>query len=293
MSDFDPYEIKFFDLPTILTLPLLMYAPAQFNESKRRTINFKGFTDFIVLDFDDGWDDAHEKLFNQWIGIKIPTKSHMKLKNGIICERYRILLLLEKTIFIDSKNYKIAYRHIMRDLRIKSDTSCVDSSRFYYSAPQDISCAKILQGNKYFPFEQFIYQDLSYASLDMTGKGIDIEKYKGINFDFLDLESNKLHYPCPICRQQGYDWKGHHLRFDRDKELLTCFFDEEHTKILRKVYRYKKYGEIVGKYDGEEKPNMENLQKIIKQQNFEETERLKVNAETIIDNNQIVKFFIG
>ena len=94
-TNFYPYTVQFNQLPQLLCSPNILYSPTQYVDNKRKSANYKGFADFIVLDFDEGWSEEQENLFNQYLGLKVPTKSHMREKNGIVCERYRIILLLE------------------------------------------------------------------------------------------------------------------------------------------------------------------------------------------------------
>lgn len=248
-SNFDPYTIKFSELPNLLCTPNVLYSPTQFNEHKRKSANFMGFADFLVLDFDEGWDIYHENLFNKYIGYKVPTKSHMKEKNGIICERYRVLLLLDTPIMLNYQEYKRLYKHIMRDLNLNSDSSCVDACRFYYSAQQDVKNCIQLQGTKCFPWQKYNYKDLQYASLYRSDNSIDISAFKGIDISYLSDLKHSKRYPCPICRLEGYDQKGHHLAYNKDEDYPTCFFDEEHSKILRKLYKQYKYGTIEDKME--------------------------------------------
>lgn len=247
-SDFYPYTIKFNQLPELLCTANILYSPTQYKDNKRKSANFLGFADFLVLDFDEGWTQEQEDLFNQFIGYKVPTKSHMKEKNGIVCERYRILLLLEKPVQLNYQEYKRMYKHIMRDLNLNSDTACVDACRFYYSAEQPVTNCIKLKGNTYFPWEKYNYKDFQYASLN-NKKDIDISAFKGMDLSYLANLNPSKRYPCPICQLEGFDQKGHHLGFNKDEDYPTCFFEEEHSKILRKLYNLYKYGTIEEKME--------------------------------------------
>lgn len=245
-SNFYPYTLKFSQLPSLLCSPNIMYSPTQYNENKRKSANYKGFADFLVLDFDDGWTQEQEDLFNNFIGYKVPTKSHLKEKNGIVCERYRILLLLEKPVQLSYKEYKSMYRHIMRDLDLNSDKSCVDACRFYYSAQQDVNNCIKLKGVNYFPWEKYVYQDFKFAGLG-SDTHVDINAYKDIDVSIFDTMHHSKRYPCPICQREGFDQKGHHLGFNKDEDYPTCFFDETHSKILRRLYHNYKYKTVEDK----------------------------------------------
>lgn len=247
-SRFEPLTLKFSELPNLFCAQNVLYSPTQYNDCKRKSANFKGFADFLVLDFDEGWDGYHEQLFNNYVGYKVPTKSHMKEKNGIICERYRVILLVDTPIILDYKAYKLLYKHIMKDLKLNSDTSCVDACRFYYSAPQPIENCIKLKGIECFPWQKFNYKDFQYASLH-NSKYIDISDFNGLDLSYLvDLHPSKR-YPCPLCRLEGLDQKGHHLAYNKEEDYPTCFYDEEHSAILRKIYRQYKYGTIEDKME--------------------------------------------
>ena len=238
-SYFEPLTLNFQDLPKLLCSSNVLYSPAQFKDNRRKASNFLGFEDFIVLDFDEGWNSYLEDLFNNFVGYKVPTKSNLKEKNGIVCERYRIVLLPDSQITLNYKEHKRLYRHIMRDLKLNSDSSCVDACRFYYSAEQPVNNCIKLKGTNYFNWQKFNYKDLEYASLNRDTEDVDISKYQNLDVSyFKDLQHSKR-YPCPLCQLEGYDQKGHHLGFNKDDNYPTCFFDETHSKILRKLY--KKY----------------------------------------------------
>lgn len=250
-SLFEPYTIKFNELPNLLCAPNILYSPTQYKHNYRKSANYLGFADFIVLDFDEGWNDYHEQLFNNFIGYKVPTKSHMKDKNGIVCERYRIILLLSTPITLGYKEYKRLYKHIMKDLDIFSDKSCVDACRFYYSAPQPIENCVRLKGTTYFPWERYNYQDFKIAPLNPGQQDtLDVSQYKDIvDPSIFETMYHSKRYPCPLCRAEGLDQKGHHLGFNKDEDFPTCFYDEDHSKILRKIYKQYKYGIIEDKIE--------------------------------------------
>lgn len=245
-TNFLPYTIKFSQIPSIVCSSDTMYSPVQFKDYRRKSANYLRFADFLVLDFDEGWTKELDDFFNQFIGYKVPTKSHLKDKNGIVCERYRIILLLQNSINLDTRGYKRLYKHIIKDLKLPADTACVDTARFYYSAYQPVEHCIELKGTQFFPWEKFNYKDIEYASI-IQNDYIDLEKYKDLDLSYLaDLNPSKR-YPCPICQLEGFDQKGHHLGFNKDKDYPSCFFDESHNKILRKLYKQCKYGNIQSK----------------------------------------------
>lgn len=241
-SKFIPTTVKFSEMPNIVCSPNVLYSPTQYANNERRAANFLGFTDILIFDFDEGWTKEKDDFFNNFIGYKVPTKSHMKEKNGIICERYRIILLLDKSINLNYKEYKRLYKHIIKDLKLESDTSCVDACRFYYSAEQPINNCIKFEGNQYFNWEKYNYPDLKFAKLITEENEIDTSAFEGLDLSYLANLNPSKRYPCPICILEGFDQKGHHLGFNKDENYPTCFFDEDHSKILRRLYNKYKYG---------------------------------------------------
>ena len=248
-SKFIPITIKFSEMPNIVCSPNVLYSPTQYANYERKAANFLGFTDILIFDFDEGWTKEKDDFFNNFIGYKVPTKSHMKEKNGLICERYRIILLLDKSINLNYREYKRLYKHIIKDLKLESDTSCVDACRFYYSSEQPINNCIKFEGNQYFNWEKYNYPDLKFAKLITEENEIDTSAFEGLDLSYLSNLNPSKRYPCPICRLEGFDQKGHHLGFNKDENYPTCFFDEDHSKILRRLYNKYKYGNTKNKIE--------------------------------------------
>ena len=248
-SKFIPITVKFSEMPNIVCSPNVLYSPTQYANYERKAANFLGFTDILIFDFDEGWTKEKDDFFNNFIGYKVPTKSHMKEKNSLICERYRIILLLDKSINLNYREYKRLYKHIIKDLKLESDTSCVDACRFYYSSEQPINNCIKFEGNQYFNWEKYNYPDLKFAKLINEENEIDISAFEGLDLSYLSNLNPSKRYPCPICRLEGFDQKGHHLGFNKDENYPTCFFDEDHSKILRRLYNKYKYGNTKNKIE--------------------------------------------
>ena len=106
------------------------WSPCVWRSSYRRRENF-AFSDYLVLDFDHGMtlDTAINNVFcdiNHVIGT---TKSHQKEKNGVVCDRFRVVLKLSERI-TDIDTYTSVYRYFARHW--ESDLSCTDAARFFY-----------------------------------------------------------------------------------------------------------------------------------------------------------------
>jgi len=113
------------------------WSPIIWANGRRNGVNFH-VAYFAVLDFDapgytllqcknDFCDMMHS------IGT---TKSHQKEKNGVICDRFRLVVLFEEPI-TDLQ----LYRHNLRQLadQYEADIACVDGARFFYPCKEIVS----------------------------------------------------------------------------------------------------------------------------------------------------------
>lgn len=110
----------------------LNYTPFVFENGYRKESNsILNLCNSIMLDFDDGLAvDKAMTIFDNYYYLIATTKSHQKDKNGKICDRFRIIFPLSKSIDLTIEEYK----SIMSLLVIKygNDKSCKDIARFYY-----------------------------------------------------------------------------------------------------------------------------------------------------------------
>lgn len=109
------------------------WAPSIFFDNHRLAANFKS-CDLMGLDVDDGLslDDA-KKVFESYAHIIVPTKSHQKEKNGKVCDRYRVLLFLDRKI-----SNREEFAATWASLFIKFpfiDRAAKDCSRMFYMCP--------------------------------------------------------------------------------------------------------------------------------------------------------------
>ena len=119
------------------------YSNAYFKDGKRSQANIIGYHQLLILDIDN--DEAHfriedcKELFKEK-GIKsliIPSKSHLKSKNGVIKERYRVFCYLDQAIpaEISKEQYKEMMKLIVEDLNMAEhvdNKALFDRARLYY-----------------------------------------------------------------------------------------------------------------------------------------------------------------
>lgn len=115
-----------------------VWSPIVWEQGARNSKHF-AHASFMVLDFDEPGDESMADVNNALSDHKriiALTKSHMKQKNGVICERYRLVIPFNNVI-TDLNLYK----HNM-DCALKkypwADQACKDGARFFYP------CSKIV-----------------------------------------------------------------------------------------------------------------------------------------------------
>jgi len=119
------------------------YSNAYFKDNRRSQENIIGYHNQLILDIDNDETDftiADCKKVLKQKGIQaliLPSKSHLKSKNGLIKERYRVFCELDQPIPTDiSKElYREMMALIVKDLDMSTyiDTKALyDRARFYY-----------------------------------------------------------------------------------------------------------------------------------------------------------------
>lgn len=113
------------------------WAPGVFKERRRLIANLSKI-DLLVLDVDASCtlEDAKQH-FRDYKHIIATSRNHQKEKNGVVCDRYRVVLFLEESINSDG-NFKATWSHAFR-LFPFIDPACKDSARFFYSSCDVVS----------------------------------------------------------------------------------------------------------------------------------------------------------
>lgn len=107
------------------------YSPFIFNNDYRKSENYiQNVSNCIVLDFDDGYTREDFKKDADFAYVTGTTKSHMADKNGVICERFRVIIPTLTAIDLNSEDYSNMMREIF-EVFTQADTSCKDTARAY------------------------------------------------------------------------------------------------------------------------------------------------------------------
>ncbi len=91
----------------------------------------------FIIDVDEGLtiEDA-KSLFQNITYLITTTKSHQKDKNGVICDRFRLIFPTVSTFHLEPEIYKEMYVNVLNSLGMElADSKCRNASRWYYGNP--------------------------------------------------------------------------------------------------------------------------------------------------------------
>ena len=134
INNFKPYEIDFTEADKLLKAKG-KWVLAQFENNYRKSENYVQNTiNAIAIDVDDGLsiEEFKEiaKKYKYYLGT---TKSHQKLKNNKICDRYRVIFPLETYFNLSVYEYSLMMSEINR--QFCADQACKDLSRQFRGYP--------------------------------------------------------------------------------------------------------------------------------------------------------------
>lgn len=177
------------------------YSLATFKNGHRNVENFER-ADAIGLDFDDGMslEDA-KRAFAPYKHLILPTKSHRKDKNGVIADRFRVILFLATPI-TDIETYYATW-HALQAQFPACDPACKDPSRMYYKS---INVASVGAGGKLVePVKAQPKPKLEVVQPGLVGK---LSK-RASEFLLYGAPQGKRHselyFAARDAKQQGYD----------------------------------------------------------------------------------------
>ena len=201
-------NVSFDDLYSLVTKDGFMYSAGTFKGGHRNKENYKQEQNLIIIDIDDGLKLSTAKLMlSDYKCLIATTKSHQKDKKGLVCDRFRIIFIADKTIKLDSETYGEFMANVYDHLGLPADQSCKDSSRFYYGAEGEYWYS---EGDKLIEIEPLIpdgekaneikiHRDsIGYSSLDGLEKFYISEEPNGRN--------NAMNRYSLVLKDDGYDY---------------------------------------------------------------------------------------
>jgi len=111
------------------------YSPHTFKDEYRRSASWQEAS-CLVYDIDAGMNmEETKETLNGIACAVVPTKSHQKLKNGVVSDRFRVFIPLSTSITAadGEATYKAVYSNVGTALGLEFDAACKDTARFYFS----------------------------------------------------------------------------------------------------------------------------------------------------------------
>lgn len=118
------------------------YSATTFKYNRRKKSNAQK-TKIIILDIDEPQgnyptiNDLRLKI-KDLNHVLATTKSHQKLKNGVVCDRYRLLIFLSEDVE-NTKHYSDYVAQISNHLNLKHDCKCIDLGRLFFRSVEILS----------------------------------------------------------------------------------------------------------------------------------------------------------
>jgi len=169
-------EIVWKDFHRVITKSGVCYSAHCFENGYRKKDNtIQGF-DLLMLDIDEGTPlEIAKVLLEEYTYLIATTKSHQKEKNGVVCDRYRIILPMANRLELDPEQYSKFMNNIMEDLPLELDRACKDSARFFYGAEGEYfyNDGELFDADRYIPNtqeeEQYKKKGVALAKKNISG----------------------------------------------------------------------------------------------------------------------------
>ncbi len=131
---YKPVRVAFERLADVVQADV-RYSATTFRNQYRNGTNAEQGQELIILDFDDGLTIAEAMVaFEEYFGLIATTRNHRKAKNGIVAERFRVILPTSTPITLDIKQFKMMMTEIMQRYP-QADRACNNIDRMYFGAP--------------------------------------------------------------------------------------------------------------------------------------------------------------
>lgn len=219
-------------------------------DESRSDDNSSGKIQFIALDFDDGkleWDDI-ENRFGNYTFFAYQSRNHQKVKykgsdnEQKACDRFRVILLLERELVLNKTQYSSMYKRIRSVIAPESDESTSNISRLFFNSPN----SEFIY-NDGVPFKAHLFMDESKTekvysqNTKLDGSGlkdyfiseidiVNIRRTGGVNLlvkacyatkDAMNM-ANKEEAKAWIIELSKLIFDSYWDRHNLDKEVLGC-----------------------------------------------------------------------
>ena len=234
------YDVDFIDIPKIISLGFA-YSASSFIDNYRKNDNWIGGVDLLILDIDEDCTiEQAKEIFKKYEFYIITTRSHRKLKNDLISDRFRVFLHLDSTI-----NDALTYDNFMKTTVNQYpfiDSKATDKGRFFFSSPVDAlvfynegkkypvlivdpTIKKTLQAKKEIKSINFddiyILEEMTGIWINSFGETLEVETYEN------DSIEPKLKGARTLLDNEFYKGNRNHCLFKVVSMLLNDELDDQ------------------------------------------------------------------
>jgi len=168
-------------------------------------------------------------MFANYKCMMATTKSHQKDKNGLVCDRFRMIFITDRTIKLNSELYSDFMANVYESLGVPADQSCKDSSRFYYGAEGEHWYSK---GDKLFEISDLIPETSKEKERKTMLVSSGIGSTSGVERVLLEeaakgSRNNSVLKWAMFLKDSGYD-------YDDAEEKVLAFNDKLPEPLLKK-----------------------------------------------------------
>lgn len=222
------------------------YSAANFKDGKRNNSSAKGVS-LIILDFDEGLSLKQGiELFSSYKSLIVTTKSHQVDKHGIVTDRFRVILPLDRSI-IDMTYYSRLMRIITR--HFNSDIACSDAARYYSPNPKQL--VHYSSSEAYFDIEKFdslIEENIAPINCSKVTHKKIVRSVTSTRVELSDFLGDTINYY--INSVKNHDTLENFIKKIKVSNKATschCFLNKKHKDNNPSCFLYRNHNSIYAK----------------------------------------------
>lgn len=222
------------------------YSAANFKGGKRNNSSAKGVS-IVILDFDEGLSLKQGiELFSSCKSLTVTTKSHQVDKHGIVTDRFRVILPLDRSI-TDMTYYCKLMKIITR--YFNSDIACSDPARYYSPNPKQL--VHYSSSEAYFDIEKFdsmIEENIeTIHSSKVTHKKI-VRSVTSTRVELSDFLGDTINYYInSIKNSDTLENFIKKIKVSNKATSCHCFLNKQHRDNNPSCFIYKNHNSIYAK----------------------------------------------
>lgn len=216
------------------------WSQSVFNDGYRDKQHFQSAS-CIALDVDEGCTLVEAvEIFKDFKHIITTTKSHQKEKNGLVCDRFRVILFTE-TEMTNQYVFENTWFSLLNQFPF-IDEACKDCSRFYYPSIETISVNEEGQLIPLVHVETKVDMPLKRTEIALDLTNVKLSRQ---TLDFLVNGAPEGKWHLSLFKA-AVDWKEQGLdevSFMDKAERITGHLDDHDHHVIRDVFenRESKY----------------------------------------------------